>query len=71
VTSVASRSVRISGARYESGGVAMRTGTRVENTRNETGFGAPGRAALPCTRFGPILAGPAGMVSAKVSGAVA
>jgi hypothetical protein len=49
----------------------MRAGTRVEKTRNETGFGALGRVALPCIRFGPILAGPAGMVPAQVSGAVA
>jgi hypothetical protein len=44
---------------------------RVENTRDETGLGASARAALPCTRFGPILAEPAGMISATVAGAVA
>ena len=49
----------------------MRAGNRVEKTRNETGFGALAHVALPCIRFGPILAGPAGMVPAQVSGAVA
>jgi hypothetical protein len=49
----------------------VRIGNRVENTRDETGLGASARAALPCTRFGPILAEPAGMISATVAGAVA
>ncbi len=49
----------------------MRAGSRVEKTRNKTAFGALARAALPCIRFGPILAGPAGMVSAEAAGAVA
>jgi hypothetical protein len=34
-------------------------------------LGASAPAALPCTRFGPILAEPAGMVSDTVAGAVA
>ena len=69
MTSVASRSVRICGARHESGRAAVRIEDGVENTRNETGFRAAARIALPCSggtaRFGPILAGGAGVVSAK------
>jgi hypothetical protein len=61
----------MSGVRFKSGEAAVRVEIRVENTCNETGFCSPARAALPRTRFGPILAGPAGMVSATVAGAVA
>ena len=69
MTSVARRSARTNGGRYESGAVAVRIEKWVEDTRSEAGIGVQARPILPrngaTTRLGAILAEPAGMAPAE------